>query len=178
MSKKQKTLSFDEFADELLLERQPRALIILAAAHIDIQLRDIIETFLWPKAGKQKDNDEILDGDSPLSTFSSRINMTHRLGLIDHELRRNLHKLRDIRNQAAHWTVFGVQSAPLRDQLRDLCSDIQKGRPYHLTSSKYFGEAKLTEMESLKAVMLTLGARLGSIAAAKRSICPPTVKDS
>ena len=39
MRKEPKELTFDEFADELLKEKQPRALVILAAAKIDTQLR-------------------------------------------------------------------------------------------------------------------------------------------
>jgi len=38
-----KTLGFDDFVDELLAEKQPRALVILACAKIDIQLRNLIE---------------------------------------------------------------------------------------------------------------------------------------
>ena len=38
--------------DELLAERQPRALVILASAQIDTQLRQLLEVFLWQKRSK------------------------------------------------------------------------------------------------------------------------------
>src|SRR5437773_1203134 len=103
MRKEPKTLTFDEFADELMQEPQPRALVILASAQIDYQVRGLLDDFLWPKAAKPKEADELLDGDNPLSSFSSRIKMCHRLGLMDDGLANALHKLRAVRNQAAHW---------------------------------------------------------------------------
>ncbi len=163
MRKEPKTLTFDEFADGLLSERQPRTLVILASAQIDSQLRNVIEAFLWQKVGKPKDSDELFDGDSPLSSFSSRIKISRRLGLIDDPLANALEKLRDVRNQAAHWISFGVADAPLRDQLTHLQTLITHRRSYRLTVSKFFGGQQLTDMESLQAMLLTLSVLLGSI---------------
>lgn len=164
MRKEPKSLSFDEFADELLLEKQPRAIVILGSAQIDTQLRNIIESFIWPKAGKPNEVDELLDGDNPLSTFSSRIKISFRLGLIDERLLNALNKIREIRNQAAHWITFGVSDAPLRDQLKHLNAIITNRRSYSLTVSRFFTEEqKLNELETLQAMLLTLSAILGSI---------------
>jgi hypothetical protein len=161
--KEPKSLTFDQFADELLAERQPRALVILASAQIDTQLRTVIEGFLWPKSGKPKAPDELFDGDSPLSTFSSRIKVALRLGIIDERLADALDKLRDVRNQAAHWISFGVAESPLRDQLKYLQSLIAGRRSYQLTVSKFFSGASLNDLESLQAVLLTMSVLLGSI---------------
>jgi hypothetical protein len=163
MHKEPKALAFDEFADELLVEKQPRALVILACAKIDTQLRKLIETVLLPKAAKTKEPDELLDGDSPLSTFSSRIKMCRRLGLLDVDLLGALDKLRDIRNQAAHWISFGVSDAPLRDQVRNLRSLVESRRSYSLTVSRFLIETELTEFESLQAVLLTLCVLIESV---------------
>jgi len=156
MHKEQKTLTFDEFADGLLRERQPRALVILASAQIDTQLRCLCEAFLFKKSAKIQDDDELLDGDNPLSTFSSRIKICSRLGLLDKALFDALNTLRNIRNQAAHWILFGPGDAPLRDQIRHLTSLIINRRSYRLTVSKFFHNGKLSELESLQAVLLTL----------------------
>lgn len=163
MRKEPKTLTFDEFADELLAEHQPRALVILASAQIDTQLRQVVEGFLWPKVGKAKDADELFDGESPLSSFSSRIKIAVRLGIIDGHLADALDKLRDVRNQAAHWISFGVADAPLRDQLKHLQSLVADRRSYKLTVAKFFTESQLNDFESLQAVLLTLSVLLGSI---------------
>ena len=163
MRKEPKSLSFDEFADGLLAERQPRALVILASAQIDTQLRHVIEGFLWQKSGKAKDPDELFDGESPLSSFSSRIKMALRLGIIDDRLAGALDKLRDVRNQAAHWVSFGVAEPPLRDQLKHLQSLVKGRRSYQLTVSKFFTGEQLSDLETLQAALLTLSVLLGSI---------------
>ena len=163
MRKEPKSLTFDEFADELLAERQSRALVILAAAQIDTQLRHVLEGFLWQKPGKAKDPDELFDSDRPLSSFSSRIKIALRLGIIDERLAGALDKLRDVRNQAAHWISFGVAEAPLRDQLKHLQSLVSGRRSYQLTVSRFFTGGQLNDFESLQAVLLTLSVLLGSI---------------
>jgi hypothetical protein len=119
MRKEPKVLNFDEFAEELLAEKQPRALVILVSVKIDVQLRLLIETHLLPKFTKTNEDDELLDGMNPLSTFSSRIKICRRLGLIDDSLAGAIDKLRDIRNLAAHWISFGIADSP-RDLLRQL----------------------------------------------------------
>ena len=156
MRKEPKTLTFDEFADGLREERQPRALVILASAQIDTQLRCLCEGFLFEKSAKEKDPDELLDGDNPLSTFSSRIKICKRLGLLDKTLFDALNTLRNIRNQAAHWVLFGMSDTPLREQIRHLKSLIENRRSYQLTVAKFFHKGKLSELESLQAVLLTL----------------------
>lgn len=163
MAKQPKILTFDEFADELLVEHQPRALIILASSQIDFQLRNILEQYLWPKSAKAKDGDELLDGDSPLATFSSRIKLAKRLGLIDAPLSDTLNKLRGIRNNAAHWIVFGVGNSPLREDVKDLLARVIDRASYKLTLKKYFDGAELTDIESLKAVLLTICVLVASV---------------
>jgi hypothetical protein len=128
MRKEPKNLIFDDFADELLRETQPRALIILATAKLDNQLREVIEAFLLPRPPAASGNtDELFDGDrSPLGTFSARIKVCRRLGLIDESLARTLDTLRDVRNHAAHWISFGLSESPLRDLLRSAPPDDEK----------------------------------------------------
>jgi DNA-binding MltR family transcriptional regulator len=82
------------------LERESdRACVILAAANLDDQLYNLIKAKLVPYAGAE---DDLLDGDRPLSTFSSRITMAYRLGLIDSAFCRHLNLIRKIRNEYAH----------------------------------------------------------------------------
>jgi hypothetical protein len=165
MRHESRILTFDEFADELLQEQQPRALVILASARIDYQIRSLLEEFLWPKANKPKEQDEMLDGENPLSAFSSRIKMCRRLGLVDERLGDSLHKLREIRNQAAHWISFGVTESPLKDQLKHLNALTVSRRSYRLTVTKFFDSPNLTDFQSLQAVLLTLSVLIESIRA-------------
>lgn len=163
MRKEPKALEFDEFAEELLVETQQRALVILACAKIDAQLFALLDAFLLPKATKKSDGDELLDGDNPLSTFSSRIKICRRLGLIDDRLADELDKFRAIRNQAAHWISFTVEEPPLRDQFRNLRSLVEPRRSYKLTISRFFNTPALSELDSLKAVLLTLSVLLEAV---------------
>jgi hypothetical protein len=156
MRKEPTALTFDDFADEVMRENQPRTLIILCSAKLDTQLREILEAFLLPTPGKSGQSDELFDGDSALGTFSSRIKVCRRLGLIDDSLATTLDALRGVRNQAAHWVSFGLTEMPLRDQLRSLRQRIERCRSYKLTVSRFFDTQTLTELERLQAVLLTL----------------------
>ncbi len=163
MTKEPQALNFDEFADELLTERQPRALVILASAKIDIQLRCLIAAFLLPPKKSNDNRDELLDGDSPLASFSSRIKMCRRSGLIDDQFASALEKLREIRNKAAHWISFRISDAPLRDQLKHLHSTMSARKSYNLTVSRFFGSQGLGPFERLQATFLTMSALLEGI---------------
>ena len=101
-----------------------RAAVILAAAKLDLQLVQLLQRRLVACASS---NDELLDGDSPLGTFSSRINLTYRLGLIDAEFARALHLVRRIRNAFAH----EIDSRTLtlgshRDRVRELSAPVKR----------------------------------------------------
>lgn len=164
--KEPSSLTFDEFADELLAETQPRALIILASSQIDFTLRGVIEAYLLPKSTKAKDPDELLDGDVPLGTFSSRIKIVRRLGLIDENFYELLNKLRGIRNSAAHWRVFGVADAPLKDAIKEIRAKVEKRTSFQLVLEKFFQKQKIEELDgvdALKAVLLTISALAASI---------------
>ncbi|TWU51158.1 hypothetical protein [Rubripirellula reticaptiva] len=78
----------------------PRSAAILVPAKLDALLRDSIERRLIP-ADNPKD-DPLLSSDRALGTFSSRIEIAYRLGLIDSQFKSALHLLRKIRNEFAH----------------------------------------------------------------------------
>ena len=73
---------FDDFADDLLGERTARPLIIVGTAKVENLLFQILSQHLLPKKTKASDQDELLEGDRPLATFSARIKLCYRLGLI------------------------------------------------------------------------------------------------
>jgi hypothetical protein len=82
VEEKKQTRSFDQadfkkFVDEFKGESD-RAAVILGAAKLDLLLYQIIQQYLLPITGSK---DELLDGDSPLGTFSAKILLANRLGL-------------------------------------------------------------------------------------------------
>jgi hypothetical protein len=85
---------FKRFAEDFKSESD-RAAVILGAAKLDMMLFQILQARLIACASGK---DELLEGDNPLSTFSARINIAFRLGIITSELARALHLVRRIRN--------------------------------------------------------------------------------
>ena len=110
---------FDDFAEDLLSERSVRPLIIIGVAKIEQLLLGMLNTFLLPKRVKAKEQDELLEGDTPLGTFSARIKICHRLGLIDETLCATLELLRKIRNLCAHSVSFDHTKSPVREHLTE-----------------------------------------------------------
>jgi len=115
--------SVKEFIIEMK-EENDRAVVIIGAANVDFLLRRMIEESLLPRLDQKKD--DLLDGDSPLSTFSSKINLCYRLALIDKKFRRILHILKKIRNDFAH-KIRGcdLNSPPHSDQVNELIKDLK-----------------------------------------------------
>lgn len=92
------------FLRDQFLKESDRAAVILSASLLDEALTTLIRTFLVPCSSAK----DILfeDATSALANFSSKIDMSHRLGLISSKLTRDIHLVRRIRNSFAH-DVFG-----------------------------------------------------------------------
>ncbi|MCC5903754.1 MAG: hypothetical protein JJT87_17705 [Halomonas sp.] len=93
------------FEDQKILEEEfkgdsDRAAAIVGASYLDELLREIILGYLVEDTAKN--NKELFSGNGPLSTFSSRINLSYRFGIISDSERKMLHGIRGIRNEFAH----------------------------------------------------------------------------
>ncbi|WP_226661688.1 hypothetical protein [Microbulbifer aggregans] len=109
--------TFRKFVEEFSNESD-RAAVILGAAKLDELLYQLVKARLIPDSGGR---DELLDGDGPLGTYSSRISMAFRLGLITAEFCRALHLIRRIRNSFAH-EIAGctLETGAHADRVREL----------------------------------------------------------
>ncbi len=145
---------FDAFAEDLLAERSARPLVIIGASRIDDLLGEMLRVFLLPK--RAKDQDELLEGDTPLSTFSARIKMCRRLGFIDETLYLAIDRLRTLRNLSAHSISFDHSKPPVRDHLAELRKHIAGRRSYEWTKETYFDKVSLQPVEELQCLLLTL----------------------
>jgi len=154
---------FDAFAEDLLAERAPRPLIIVGASKVDVMLLEVVRKFLLPKAAKANDQDELLEGDRPLTTFSSRIKICFRLGLIDTSMYKALEDLRDLRNKSAHAIKFDISKSPIRERLTELLNNIGKRNSYRLTKNRYFDGTPDSKIEELQCSLLTLCVLLEAI---------------
>ena len=158
---------FEEFLQEFEKESD-RAAVILGAARLDYLLYQILQKFLLPNVGN---NDELLIGDSPLSTFSAKIHMCYRLGIIDAEFARALHLTRKIRNAFAHESSgCNLNSGPHRDRVRELTAAFLKFPLFHKQQKIFFRTKSGTSAEfftALAIMVLRLEATFAKIARIK-----------
>jgi hypothetical protein len=145
---------FDSFAEDLLAERSVRPLVIVGAAKVDDLLFEILRAFLQPKISK--DQDELLEGDSPLATFSARIKMCRRLGLIDGTLYLALERLRTLRNLSAHSLSFDTAVSTVREHLSIFRANVTSRASYRLTKQRYFESDPFSAIEECQCLLLTL----------------------
>jgi len=95
-----------------------RAVGIIGAAKLDLLLYQIIQKFLLPCSSGR---DDLLDGESPLGTFSAKINFAQRTGLISSDFAWGLNIIRRIRNSFAHeLSNLSLESGAHLDRIKEL----------------------------------------------------------
>ena len=91
--------SLNRLAEEMDSESE-RGAILVAAAMLENALVDLLQSYLVPKP---LSSDSLFDGAAaPLASFSARIDLAYRIGLISDGFARDLHIIRRIRNDFAH----------------------------------------------------------------------------
>ena len=108
MNRTESTKCWRNFLNELGGSND-RVSIIVAVAEMDSRLTSVLRASLLP-VGKNDDDDSLFGSDRPLSSFSARIHLAYRLGLIDDSFARALHLIRKMRNEFAHATMPGCIS--------------------------------------------------------------------
>lgn len=93
--------AFERLVQEVIFSNNERAGIICGAAMLDQQLELILRRYLLPAASKSED-EKVFGANAPLSSFSGRITMAFRLGLIPQVVANMLNRIRKIRNDFAH----------------------------------------------------------------------------
>ncbi|MCK4843168.1 MAG: hypothetical protein KAT04_15000 [Methylococcales bacterium] len=86
--------------DATIKSESTRAKVILSACYLDELLGQLLKIALKPCDNK---SDPLFEGaQAPLSTFSARIELAHRMGAIPEETQKSLNYIRKIRNKFAH----------------------------------------------------------------------------
>jgi hypothetical protein len=107
---------FWDFMKEFLPETD-RAAVVLAAARVDFTLKDILQNSLVSSPAQ---SDDLFGRGGPIASFSAKIDLAHRLGLIDNTFAKALHLLRRMRNDFAHQPGGStLQMSPNSDRLRE-----------------------------------------------------------
>lgn len=154
---KKRTSQFDmeayrRFISEFTGESD-RAAVILGAAKLDSLLAQILDRFLMPSLSS---DDELLEGDSPLSSFSARINACYRLGLIRADFAKALHTVRRIRNSFAH-DISGcsLDSGPQSDRVKSLLIQLRPLPFFQAVKERFVGgdDSCSTEFKTCLALM-------------------------
>jgi len=147
---------FESFINEFRTETD-RAAVILGAAKLDELLRQILQAYLLTVPSGR---DELLSQENALGTFSSKINISYRLGLIDAEFSRALHIVRKIRNFFAH-EISGcsLTSGPQRNRVSELCSEYKQYSLYE-EMRNYFFKGKTGSEIDFRVSLAIMTARL------------------
>ncbi len=82
-----------------LTNESERAAVVLGAAKLDSLLELLLKRSPLPSPGGK---DDLFDTERPLGTFSAKISIAYRLGLIDKDFEYSLQVVRKIRNSFAH----------------------------------------------------------------------------
>ena len=107
-----------------------RVSIIVAVAEMDSRLTSVLRASLLP-VGKNDDDDSLFGSDRPLSSFSARIHLAYRLGLIDDSFARALHLIRKMRNEFAHATMPGsLNESPHKERVMQLLQLFPKSKQH------------------------------------------------
>ena len=102
-----------------------RLMVIVATARLDDLLKRLLQSTMLHHPGG---SDNLFDADRPLGTFSSRILLAYRLGLLSREFESFLQTLRKLRNDAAHAVQhIDLTTSPHLDRVIHLQSLASKG---------------------------------------------------
>jgi hypothetical protein len=146
-----------------------RAAVIIGAAKLDLLLYQILHKALQPCTAS---SDELLDGESALGTFHSRIHMVHRLGLIDDHFARALHLVRRLRNAFAHEpSTSTLDSASHRDRVRELVAPLVPFEPFYIFRANFAGTT--TASQDFRSALGLMVVRLDQLLVSCEALNPP-----
>ncbi|MGZ5857341.1 MAG: hypothetical protein ACXWJK_08895 [Burkholderiaceae bacterium] len=126
-----------------LLDESERASVILGAARLDVDLEKLLKQVLLPHPGG---SDPLFEGDRMLGTFSAKIALAYRLGLINSEFEHALQMVRKIRNDFAHQLESESLSSPRqKGRVTELVRAVQNSDMYKTGVQAFQGAAKSIE---------------------------------
>ena len=110
---------WDDVLQEEFTKESDRAAVILVASLFDNALTTFLKNVLLPTPAAA---DELFDlPNAPLATFSAKINLSYRIGVISQRFCRDLHLIRKIRNEFAH-NIYGCsfETSIVRSRILEL----------------------------------------------------------
>lgn len=108
---------FEKFSQSLLNESD-RGLALIASSALDFDLGQLLRKTV---VNNEKIAANIFNQSRPISSFSSRIDLSYLLGIISIEEHCELHTIRKIRNEFGH-TYFDISFST--QQIKDFCGNL------------------------------------------------------
>jgi DNA-binding MltR family transcriptional regulator len=147
-----------------------RLLLIMAASKLDEMLKAKLKSMLVPDACKV---DPVFEWKGPLGSFSSRIMLAHRLGLIDAKFEKYLNLVRKMRNDAAHASEhFEIDKPPFSDRAREVLSLVKESGFIDCTIKGLGSAATVPETLTLSLVAGILVLEIANLSTKRFSVEP------
>jgi len=158
-SVRDQTSDYAEMGNEIsvlvlgMMKEGERAAVVVGAARLELALERLLTRSMQLHPGG---SDNLFDADRPLGTFSAKISLAFRLGLLDKKVESALQLVRKIRNDFAH----SVGAASLADsshsnRLRELTERCREHEHYAL-AFKILSANQVTEKLLLFCTALVL----------------------
>ncbi|MEA3431235.1 MAG: hypothetical protein U9R01_00940 [candidate division WOR-3 bacterium] len=113
------------FIGELAIEGE-RSAVVLGAARLDLGLERLLKRIMQHHPGG---TDNLFDPERPLSSFSTKIALSFRLGLINSAFEHGLQMIRKIRNDFAHSIdKVSLSKSPHKDRVMELSKIAKKNK--------------------------------------------------
>ncbi len=111
-----------------------RVAVIISAARIDYVLEGILKGLMVPHTGP---SDPLFDSERLLGSFSAKISLSYRIGLIDSELEAAITIIRKIRNDFSHsMRPEHLGDSPHRERVNELVKNLKKSPFYEALYSR------------------------------------------
>jgi hypothetical protein len=157
-----------------LAKEGERAAVVLGASRADSLLEELLKAALRPHPGS---SDNLFDPDRPLGTFSARISLAFRMGLVDEACEHALQMLRKIRNDFAHSaTRASLDESRHRSRVLELVREAKKGGKSYDQMVSYFHKCEPTLQSFCAAVSLVIARLEVAATQAKQVAAPFTAK--
>lgn len=174
-----------EKVDEARLQRiskelhgeSDRAAVILGAAWLDEGLKDLLGAFLL--VGAKQETEELFGNNGPLGSFSARIVMSHRLGLISKDVKTSLDVVRRIRNKFAH----EVETPRLDGQwYKQVIATLPNLMPsdtfWEAYKTKFYGEERSPRVTLRASIAVLVSHLVSSVPVVKRAALQPLLSSA
>ena len=128
---------------QMAMDESERGLILIVTSDIDAKLEKILKAYLKPS---RVSDDNIFKHQGALGSFSNRIEMAHRLGIIDSSFANSIDSLRKSRNRMAHELDETLDESPHKDHLNNSIEQVKKSKTLSAFVEVYYkNSARLKE---------------------------------